>query len=177
MWMGNPKMSSCRDAKGNKQSPKKVKTAWDSQQGWIHLPVGEMLIFFLIVLQPGKLRRRTTTNNVFRKDIRRKWDGFFFFKEDWKKESVGPIPTGYALLIPQEQGRARRAGGALISLPSLCTGPAQAAQRKRGALWSAKVVAVGGENRTDWNLIFSGGFKLRERSYRMDQIIEKKMWN
>ena len=100
--MGNPKMSSCRDAKGNKQSPQKVQTAWDLQQGLIHLPVGEMLIFFLIVLQPGKLRRRTTTNNVFRKDIRHKREGFFF-KEGWKKESVGLIPTGNVLLLPQEQ--------------------------------------------------------------------------
>lgn len=56
MWMGNLKRSPCRDAKGHK-APKKAQTAWVLQQGWIYLPGRETFIFFLVVLQPGKLRR------------------------------------------------------------------------------------------------------------------------
>lgn len=86
-----------------------------------------MLIFFLIVLQPGRLRR-TATKNVFRKDIRHKQEGFFF-REDWKKESVGLIATGKVLFIPQKQDWEEPGELAVPSSPCcLCTGPAQAAR-------------------------------------------------
>lgn len=51
----------------------------------------EVFICFLILLQPGKARRGTTTRDMVRKDVRNKQEGFL--KEGWKKKKAwGQFP-------------------------------------------------------------------------------------
>lgn len=105
------------------------------KNSFIHLPVGEMFICFLIVLQPGEGGK---SNNVVLEDIRQAES--LFLKEGWRKRKCG---AGSHKECPPHSsragsGRARRAGIAFISLPAPCTGSAQAAQIKCCTLWSIK---------------------------------------